>query len=222
VFADDRFERLGRNVLDGTSPNPPATLNKSDNRRLSLRGAAPLANPTLSANIGFIDLDRSTKRGLQRHRSHGKPDAMSKMPRRLVGLEPKIPLQLECRDTFLVAAHRMERLNPLAKRNVRAVHHGADRDGELLAAGVALEQPIADLLGFGIDPRGVPASAVWTHRTVGPTDVFKNRSRFVFCESGHVNRGHVFQVRKLRWSVSHWKPPFLSPYSIGQGECFVK
>ena len=49
---------------------------------------------------------------------------------------------------FLLAAMQMEGQNPLRQRDVAALHDGADRHRELLAAGAAVEQPGAVRLAF--------------------------------------------------------------------------
>lgn len=172
-LSDSSPECLSRESVYDTSMDASVcpALDQGHDRGFSFRRASAFPQPSLTANVGFIHFHNAVKKGLHRLFAHRIADAVREMPRRLVGLKAEVSLQLERGDTLLMGAHRMERLHPLAERNVRAVHYRPDRDRELLAAGIALEQAVPDFQGFRRDPSGVLALAVRTDRAFGPADI---------------------------------------------------
>ena len=60
---------------------------------------------------------------------------------------------------------------PLIQRNLGALKHGSDSDGELLAAIIALDQASA-VMG-ALKARGIERTAMRAERTIGPLDRFQ-------------------------------------------------
>lgn len=178
-------------------------LDQGHHGSFPLRGASTFPQPRLAADIGFIHLDNAMQQGLHRLLTHGIPDAMGKMPSRLVGLEAEVSLKLEGRDTLLMGAHRMEGLDPLPECDVRPLHDRADGDGELPPTAVALQQAVPDLRGPRRNPSRVLALAVRADRAFRPANVLKDRPSFILSQAGHIDGCHVFQVSKCRGNVAH-------------------
>ena len=72
-------------------------------------------------------------------RGHHFPNAVSEEPSSLHGAIQK-PLDLTGADALLAGSHQVDDLEPQAQGKVAAFKDGADPHGELLAAGVALQE----------------------------------------------------------------------------------
>ena len=75
---------------------------------------------------------------------------------------------------LLVAAHQVDGLQPLAQRDVAALEHRADQDGELALAPAAAAQANPAALGRRDELRAAAARA---DRPVGPESPLKLRER---------------------------------------------
>ena len=112
---------------------------------------------------------------------HGFADAVRHEPSRLVG-DAEHAVQLVGADALLARHEQVHCQQPLVQRNLAALEHGADGDGELLAAIVALDDALADR-AFGLrldglatlrrEPLGIDRTAVRANRTVRPTQGFQ-------------------------------------------------
>src|SRR5437762_7605816 len=60
---------------------------------------------------------------------------MAEIPRGLIGLEAKMPLQLFCAHALLRLSHECDREKPFMQRQMRIVKQGARGCGELLLTG---------------------------------------------------------------------------------------
>src|SRR5665213_531535 len=92
-----------------------------------------------AADIGFVDFNNLV-RAAERAKpavTHGLTNAMAREPCRFVG-QPEHAMDLVGADALLAANHQMQDQQPLVERDMRALKHGADRDGELLLAALAL------------------------------------------------------------------------------------
>src|SRR5438128_2042075 len=98
----------------------------------------------------------------------------------------------------------MKSLYPLAKSNMRAVHHGSDCHSELFTAFVALNHAVAGFLRLALKPRYIVAIAMRADRAFRPANLLKDSPRFIFCQSPYVYCCHVCQAREFRWNVLHF------------------
>jgi len=113
---------------------------------------------------------------------HGEPDAVTEVPRGLVGTKPQLALELKSREPLLGAAKKVNRQNPLDQRNTGAVHDRARRDGELLVTRPALPKPgpVRLAVQFG---RLANNPAVRTGNALGPADTLYHLASLVL---GHL------------------------------------
>ena len=91
------------------------------------------------APVGLVHFDDLTVATDARESvlAHGLADAVRHEPSRLVG-HAEHPVKLVGAHALLGSAHQVSGEHPLAQRHLRPLEHGSDRDGELLAARVAL------------------------------------------------------------------------------------
>lgn len=124
-----------------------AALNRQQHHRL----ASPAAPRNLSlavflvhvlglaADERLVNFDRAGKlRGVGVR--DGRAYAVAEISRGLIG-DVERALELESGHTLFGFAHQIDGEEPLGKREVRVVEYRTDLDGELIAAGIAGEQP---------------------------------------------------------------------------------
>src|SRR4051812_16591359 len=88
-------------------------------------------------------------------------------------------------DAFLARIEKVAGHPPLAEGNLAALEYGADRDGELALAAVAVEQTGTPRLALQQRHVIVGRSAVRANGTIGPTHRFKRFAcRDLVCEDG--------------------------------------
>jgi hypothetical protein len=106
-------------------------------------------------------------------------------------MKSEVSLKLKGRHAFLMGANRIERLDPLSKGDMGAVHYRSNRHRKLTPASIALNETIPYLVGFGLNPGHVFAFTVGALNSFGPTDIFKDCPRFVLRHAANINGGHV-------------------------------
>ena len=137
--------------LDMNRAGATAALNERHD--LAHIARAALALPALAADEdgrlfaeeGFVDLkgDALAAHGGHDGVAHGLTDAVAQEPRGLV-LDLQSALQLLRADALLGRTHQVDGLKPLVQGQVAFLEDGADADRELLAAGGALLEAVAD------------------------------------------------------------------------------
>lgn len=163
-LADELMERPALHVRDALQPYPAPALDRAGHPCLVALVSASLAL-RLTTYQRLVNLDDSEqRRPLERVIPHRRADAMAEVPRGLVR-DSQRPLQLKGGHALLGLAHEVDGGEPLAERQVGVVHHGPGCDGELVAAGVAVELSASVYL---VDVRGAAAEA---RHTVRPTQL---------------------------------------------------
>ncbi len=133
VPVDEAMNRLAGGVLDPGQADVASPLDGPRNENLVLDVPGALALP-LPAEPGLLHFDDPKKCGaFVRLIGHGLTDAVTEIPRRLVG-HPEGAAQLIRRHTLLRFNHEVDGQEPLEEREMRSVHDGASRNRELVAA----------------------------------------------------------------------------------------
>ena len=82
-------------------------------------------------------------------------------------------MQLMRRHAFLAGVHQVKGQNPFVQRDMAALHDGADRHGEMVAAGVALKQARTVRFAFkALIVARVGIAAMWAKRAIRPAEAF--------------------------------------------------
>lgn len=145
VLAKNRAKRLCRHVRDMKATGLAVALDQGHDRRLADRATASVEALVamlvllFAADVGLIDFNRlalATDRTGQRI-AGSLAKAMKQEPSRLV-VRAEHPVQLMGTHAFLAGSHELRSEQPLAQRNLAALHNGVDGDGERLAAVFAL------------------------------------------------------------------------------------
>jgi len=126
------------------------------------------------ADIGFVHLNSTVKHGLVCF-FHGRTDAMTEIPCRLVGtfvLAPDRALELVSTHAFLGFTKQQRREKPLLQWQMGIVEDRSSRDGELIVAILAVEEL---LRGLQFDDRHLAARAL---RAIWPAQPDKNLAAF--------------------------------------------
>ena len=141
VGGDKTVQRGGGKVLDCCEANAAGRavgdFDRGGDEHFAL-GRAPAAacdRIVLAAQGDFclVDLgDPSQERAGRR--DHGPPQLGAQQPSRLIGAQPKQPLQLQRRNSVGVGGHQIGGPEPDGQRKLRAVHDRPRRDGGLPAA----------------------------------------------------------------------------------------
>lgn len=166
---------------------------------LLFRDFAPSAVLSLAADIGFIGFDDArgrvaAERAIGFVGLHRFTDAMAHEPSGFVG-DAEHTFDLLRAHALLAGAKQVIAEQPFVKRHLRAFKDGANGDGVLLAAVVALDQPRAVLLAFKAGR--VERTAVGAERTFGPADRFKMLAGFGFVvkvRGGDVRHAPLYAV----------------------------
>ena len=142
VADDRRAQRLGGHVRDVARAGAALALDQGEHGHLLRRRAERLV-AGLAADVALIGLDNlmvaAERTGTLRSVNHDRrlAQTMEQEPRRLIAGADH-PVQLMRRHARLARRHQASRQNPLGERDMRPLHHGPDRDGERLAAVLAL------------------------------------------------------------------------------------
>ena len=115
-----------------------------------------------ASDFGFINLDEAGKRAAARG-EHAAAQLGADQPRRLVGAEGELALQLQSRDAVGVGGHQISGPEPRGQRQRGVLHDGSGSDRGLATAAGALIGP-----GLGFQPPGFAATASRADKPVGP------------------------------------------------------
>lgn len=179
---DDKGANVFRvEIGDMEATDVAFALDQRDNDLL-FRDFAPSAVLRLTADVGFIGFDDArgsiaAKRAIGAIGFHGLANAVAHEPRGLVG-DAQHTFDLLGAHALLGRAKQVIAEQPFVKGNLRALKDGADGDGILLAAIVALDQARAVLLALKAG-RG-ERTTVRTERALGPADRFEMLASFCF------------------------------------------
>jgi len=113
-------------------------------------------------NFGFIHLDKAGKRAALRG-EHAAAQFGAEQPRRLIGAESELTLQLQRRDAIGVSGHQISGPEPGGQRQLRVMHDGSGGHRGLATAVGALIGP-----GLGLQPPGFAAAAAWADKPIRP------------------------------------------------------
>ena len=145
IGGDKAVQRSGGEVLDRGQANASGrivfNLDGGGDEHFALARAAAAAGDRIGLgsqrNFGFVDFDQAGKRRTA-GRDHGASQFGAQQPRRLVGAEPELLLQLQRRDAIGMGRHEIGGPEPNDQRQLRAVQDRAGRHRGLPAAGGAL------------------------------------------------------------------------------------
>jgi len=151
---------------DATGAKPVILdLNSADNQHFALV-AAPAAGDRIvfaAANdLGFINFDQAGKRASARG-EHAAAQLGADQPRRLVGAEGELALQLQSRDAVGVGGHQISGPEPGGQRQLGVMHDGSGSDRGLAPAAGALVGP-----GLGFQSPGFATTASRADKPVRP------------------------------------------------------
>jgi len=132
----------------------------------------------LAGDVDFIDFDRSFEHSGYWLALHRFADSTGQEPSRPVGTKAQHALQLQSRYTLFAGAHEVECLGPRRQGQVRIFHNRFNRDGELFAAGVALERTGPRCLALQSGGLVLYAT-VGAYRPIGPAQAFKVGPRLI-------------------------------------------
>jgi hypothetical protein len=141
-------------------PGPrPAVLDLhgTDDEHFALMAAPATAGDRIifaaARDFGFIHLDQAGQRAAAR-REHTAAQLGADQPRRLVGAEAELTLQLQSRDAIGVGGHQISGPEPGGQRQLGVVHDGSGSDRGLATTACALIGP-----GLGFQPPGFATAA---------------------------------------------------------------
>ena len=115
-----------------------------------------------AGDFGLIDLDKAGQ-GAAARSEHAAAQLGADQPRRLVGAEGELALQLQSRDAVGVGSHQISGPEPSGQRQLGVMHDGSGGDRGLAAATGALIGP-----GLGLQPPGFATTASRADKSVGP------------------------------------------------------
>ena len=110
-----------------------AALPDSDDNFLGFCASVDTPSDFLSADIGFIHLNRAIQFLKRRNLGHRVPDSVAEIPCRAV-VDAQHPFKLIGTHTLARLAKQVGCKEPFRERQVRVMEDRASRDGELIAA----------------------------------------------------------------------------------------
>ena len=113
-------------------------------------------------DLGFIHLDEAGQ-GAAAGGAHAAAQLGAEEPRRLVGAESELTLQLQSRDAIGVGGHQISRPEPDGQRQLGMVHDGSGGDRGLPTAAGALIGP-----GLGFQPPSFTTATSRADKPVRP------------------------------------------------------
>jgi hypothetical protein len=141
-------------------------LDGADDQHFALMAASAPAGDRIvfaaARDFGFIQLDETRQRAAA-WREHAAAQLGADQPRRLVGAETELALQLQNRDAVGVGSHQISGPEPGGQRQLGVMHDGSGSDRDLAAAAGALIGP-----GLGLQPPGFATPAAWADKPVRP------------------------------------------------------
>ena len=119
-------------------------LDGADDQHFALMAAPATAGDRVAfaaaRDFGFIDLDEAGQ-GAATRREHAAAQLGADQPRRLVGAESELALQLQSRDAIGVGSHQISGPEPGGQRQLGVMHDGSGSDRGLATAAGALIGP---------------------------------------------------------------------------------
>ena len=141
-------------------------LNGADDQHFALMAAPATTGDRIvlaaADNFGFIHLDKAGKRAALRG-EHAAAQFGAEQPRRLIGAESELTLQLQRRDAIGMSGHQISGPEPRGQRQLRVMHDGSGGHRGLATAVGALIGP-----GLGLQPPGFAAAAAWADKPIRP------------------------------------------------------
>ena len=141
-------------------------LDSADDQHFALMAAPATARDRIvfaaACDLGFIHLDQAGQRAPARS-EHAAAQLGADQPRRLVGAEGELTLQLQRRDAVGVGSHQISRPEPGSQRQLGVMHDGSGGDRGLATAAGALVGP-----GLGFQPPGFATTASRADKPVRP------------------------------------------------------
>jgi hypothetical protein len=148
-----------------------------------------------AGDLGLVDLDQAGQ-GAAAGRHHAAAQLGAHQPRRLVGAEGELALQLQRRDAVGMGGHQIGRPEPGGQRQLGVVHDGAGGHRGLPAAAGALPGP-----RLGLQFPGFPAATAGAHEARGPA-----RREQVF-DAGHFIGKALLELDQGAGKVAHLHHP---------------
>lgn len=133
VLFDVLCERACLDIGSMEEPKIAAALTDSNYWLFGFLASIDAPSNFLSANIGFVHLDRASQFLKRQIGGHCVTDAVTEIPRRPV-VDSQHPMELVRRHPFLGLAKHIDSKEPLSKWKVRVMEDRSRRDGELVAA----------------------------------------------------------------------------------------
>ncbi len=172
VGGEEGVEAGGRVIghlaeADATGAEPAVfDLDGADDQHFALMAAPATARDRVvfaaGCDFGFIYLDEAGERTATR-REHAAAQLGADQPRRLVGAESELALQLQSRNAIGVGCHQISGPKPGGQRQLGVMHDGSGSDRGLATAAGALIGP-----GLGFQPPGFATTASRADKPVGP------------------------------------------------------
>src|SRR5712671_6787496 len=172
VGGEEGVEAGGRVISDLAEADAagakPAVLDLdgADDQHFALMAAPATARDRIvfaaARDLGFINLDE-TGQGAAARGEHAAAQLGANQPRRLVGAESELTLQLQSRDAIGVGGHQISGPEPGGQRQLGAVHDGSGSDRGLPTAAGALIGP-----GLGFQPPSLTTAAARAYKPVRP------------------------------------------------------
>lgn len=174
----ERVQRFSGKVSDDLQADTPgqATVvpdfdrsNQSQfaDRAATSDGDANVLVPGVVRHRGFVDLNQPVERRPLRI-DHRLAQLVQQEPRRLVGADAELGLQLQRRDAVGMGRDQMRGQEPRPQRELGAVHDGAGGDGGLSAAVSTFPGP-----SFAIEPPRLGATAGRAMEAIRPAALGK-------------------------------------------------
>src|SRR5712671_5010646 len=170
VGGEEGVEAGGRVISDLAEADAagakPAVLDGADDQHFALMAAPATARDRIvfaaARDLGFINLDEAGQ-GAAARGEHAAAQLGANQPRRLVGAESELTLQLQSRDAIGVGGHQISGPEPSGQRQLGVVHDGSGSDRGLPTAAGALIGP-----GLGFQPPSLNTAAARAYKPVRP------------------------------------------------------
>lgn len=133
---------------DVTGPAIVGRFHRRDERHLVLRSTSRLAG-TGTAQVGIIDFDAHSQFPVGLRFAHDGHEFVLEQPGRVVA-DPEVPLQTQGRDVVLGLRHEEHGQEPLDQRQLGVLENRAGGDADLMAAAMALPEPLMASLETGM------------------------------------------------------------------------
>jgi len=172
VGGEEGVEAGGRVIGGLAEANAPGAkaavfnLDGANDQHLALMAAPATVGDRIvfaaACDFGFIDLDEASQEAAARG-DHAAAQLGADQPRRLVGAESELALQLQRRDAVGVGGHQISGPEPSGQRQPGVMHDGSGGNRGLATAVGALISP-----GLGCQPPGFATAASRADKPVRP------------------------------------------------------